>query len=170
MPIRWSARGVGRQWPAAQVSLERVACALGLGARQRRVLGDSLGRRVLGAVRLDHIAADTVLAELRLDHAQAARRMAVTLLAPPAGECGVVDVAELDEAIERRHEDRLLRTGASQASFELPACPRASAEEPGRDLHGGLGTWGLVERSARGLRPPDTRSVKGTPGRATPLR
>ncbi len=163
IPTRWRARGSAGKGLPRRWRVERIASSLGLGARKRSILRDPLGRGVIGAVGLDDIAADAVLTELRLDHAHAARRVAVTLLAPPAGEGSIIEVSELSEAIEGRHERGLLHSGASQASFELPARPRAGAEEPGRDLHGGLRTrWrrgSLGARTAAGGRAVSHRSM-----------
>jgi hypothetical protein len=84
---------------------------------------------VLLPVRLDHLARDAALAQLGLDHATAAWAVAVPLLAPPAGKRGIVEVAELREALGGGLDDRLLGSGAAQPPLELPARPRTRAEE-----------------------------------------
>lgn len=98
---------VSREWAAAEVSLKGVTGALGLGPWQCLVLGCPFGFGVLSAVRLDHVAADSVLPKLRFDHTKAAWRMTVSLLAPPSGKGGVIHVPELRKAIERRLHQRL---------------------------------------------------------------
>ena len=135
MPTRWRAfRSLGsgrpRRWRAS-ASAARSASLAGTAASS----GRRSGAAVLGAVRLDDLARHAVLAELGLDHAHAARGMAVALLTPPSGKGGVINVPELAEALEDRIDHRLGHPGPAQAALGLPLRPRARPEVPHRDLH-----------------------------------
>ena len=91
---------IARQGPAAEVTSERVGRAFRLVGGHRLILGTALGCAMLGPVFLDDVPRHPVLTELGLDHPHAPGRMAIALLAPPAGEGCVVEVAELAKSLD----------------------------------------------------------------------
>src|SRR3977135_2066320 len=86
----------------------------------------------LFAQQVDHITPDPLPSQLCLDHAPAARCMAVTLLEPPAGENEVVEQPKLGHALERDIDDRAGGLGTLEPALNLPAAARSSPEEPRR--------------------------------------
>jgi len=142
---------IARQRPAAEVASKGVGRAFCLVRRHRLILRTALRCAMLGPVRLDDVARHAVLAELGLDHAHAARGVAVALLAPPAGKGGVINVPELAEALEDLVDDRLGCPGPAQAPRGLPLRPRARPEVAHRDLHrrGRVGGRGIRLPAAR---------------------
>src|SRR6188508_607415 len=116
------------------MALEGVPRPSSLAGRQALILCTTLRRGMLVAIRLDDLPWDTVLAQLRLDHPQATGPMAVALLAPPASERRVVEIAELRQTVEHGVDLGEFHTGAPQPTLDLPAGSRARPQEADGDL------------------------------------
>ena len=144
---------------------ERLGRSLLLGSRQMHRPRVDARVGMLAAVGLDDVARHAVLTQLGLDHALAARRVAVPLLPPPAGEGRVVEVAECHQPVAGRRDDLVRGGRPPQAPLDFPARPWPGAEEGHRDLERTLGVGRRARLSApipRRAWPPPRRTYSAS--------